>query len=72
LRNVEAAWTRLRFEVDQAFEQVLVPRESWLPAKPLTVRGTFDLGDRESGTAEKIVGGVRTGLVMRRPSGSSR
>ena len=72
LQNLEAAWVKLRFQVDQAFEQALVPRESWVPAKPMTVRGTFDIGDRETGQAEQIVDGVRSGLPVHRPTGSSR
>lgn len=72
LQNLEAAWVKLRFQVDQAFEQTLVPRGSWVPAKPMTVRGTFDIGDRETGRAERIVDGVRSGLPVHRPTGSSR
>ena len=67
LQSLEASWVKLRFLADQAFEEAVVSRDSWLPAKPLAVRGTFDIGDRESGHRELIVDGVRTGRPARLP-----
>ncbi len=64
LESIERSWIKTRFQMDQWMEAGrLKNRAAWPRAKQLLVRGTFDVGYRETGKAEKIVNGVRTGQV---------
>jgi hypothetical protein len=67
LANVEEKWITSRFTLDQWMETGrLKPREVWPKVKGNIVRGSFNLGYREAGVAEKIVNGVRTGKIADR------
>lgn len=64
LENVERAWMKTRFVMDQWMETGrLKPRDVWPAAKQNIVRGSFNLGYREAGKAEVIENGVRTGRI---------
>lgn len=64
LENVERAWVKTRFIVDEWMETGrLKPRDAWPKSKQNIVRGSFNLGYRETGKAEVIENGVRTGRI---------
>ena len=64
LESIEWSWIKTRFLMDQWMETGrLQNRDAWPKAKQLIVRGTFDVGNQETGKAEKIVNGVRTGQL---------
>ena len=64
LEDVERAWVKTRFIMDEWMETGrLKPRDAWPMAKQNIVRGSFDLGYRETGKAEVIENGVRTGRI---------
>lgn len=64
LENIERSWIKTRFLMDQWMEAGrLKNRAVWPDAKQFLVRGTFDVGYRETGKAERIVNGVRTGQL---------
>ena len=64
LENVERAWVKMRFMADEWMETGRVkPRDAWSKAKQNIVRGSFSVGYRETGKAEVIENGVRTGRI---------
>lgn len=64
LENIERGWIKSRFLMDQAMEENrLNSRNIWPNSKQKMVRGSFNLGYRETGKAEVIENGVRTGRI---------
>lgn len=64
LENVERAWVKTRFLMDEWMETGrLKSRDAWPKSKQNIVRGSFNLGYRETGKAEVIENGVRTGRI---------
>ena len=64
LSNVEDKWIKTRFIIDQWMETGrLQPRDTWPKTKRNIVRGNFNLGYQETGKAEVIENGVRTGRI---------
>ena len=64
LEDVERAWIKSRYYVDLAMEEGrLSSRSNWSRSKAMIVCGTFNLGYLETGKAERIENGVRTGKI---------
>lgn len=64
LANVEEKWMKSRFLLDQWMETGRLKKsDAWPRTKASIVRGSFSIGYHETGKAEVIENGVRTGKI---------